>query len=56
MSNTILMKTMYGIKQLILVGDQLEARKSYRFMSCVLVEIGMEKPTRNIILMQTMKK
>ena len=56
MSNTILMKTMFGIKRLILVGDHLEVRNNCQFMSCVLVEIGMEKLTRNIILMQTMKK
>ena len=56
MSNTILMKTMFGTKRLILVGDHLEVRNNCQFMSCVLVEIGMEKLTRNIILMQTMKK
>ena len=56
MSNTILMKTMFGIKRLILVGDHLEVRNNCQFMSCVLVEIGMEKLTRNIILMQTTKK
>ena len=56
MSNTILMKTMYGTKRHILVGDQLEVQNNCRFMSCVLVEIGMEKLTRNIILMPTMKK
>ena len=53
MSNTILMKTMYGTKRHILVGDQLEVQNNCRFMSCVLVEIGTERMIKNIILMLT---
>lgn len=50
MSNETLMM-MYGTKRQILVGDQLEARKNYQFMSCVLAEIGTERMIKNIILM-----
>ena len=53
MSNETLMMMMYGTKRQILVGDQLEARKNYQFMSCVLAEIGMERMIKNIILMLT---
>ena len=50
-SNETQMMMMYGTKRQILVGDQLEARKNYQFMSYVLAEIGTERMIKNIILM-----